>query len=107
MTHFVVLEGADRTVVEENVTPEEWTETVEEKVVDGKKQKVKSRSYTPASVSISIRPGQDLIVRGLRVTANQSPPVEAVSAEEILTYVSPRVKRRKSAPPPVFPSCTV
>ena len=106
LSHFVVLDGADRTVVEENVTPEQWTETVEEKVVDGKKQKVKSRSYTPATTSISIRPGQDLVVRGLRLGAGEAPPAEAIAADEILHFVGSRVKRRKDAPPPQFPPCT-
>ena len=102
-THFVVVDGADRTVVDETVTPETWTTTVIEKEVDGKKVKVKERSYTPATHSISIRPGQDLVVRGLRVSG--AAPDEAFSADEIIAFVSPRVERRKNAPPPVFPEC--
>ena len=104
-THFVVLDGADRTEVEESVTPASWTKTVEEKEVDGKKVKVEHRSFTPESRSITIRPGQDLVVRGLAVGPGQAAPEEALSADEIIRYVGPRVERRKNAPPPVFPDC--
>jgi hypothetical protein len=104
-THFVVLDGADRTEVEESVTPAQWTETVEKKVVDGKEVKVKHRSYTPESHSITIRPGQDLIVRGLAVPRGQAAPEGSLSADEILWHVGSRVERRKNAPPPIFPDC--
>ncbi len=104
-THFVVVDGADQTRVEEVVTPAQETFTVEEKVVDGKVVKVRKRSYTPESRSLNIRPGQDLIVRGLRLSRDAAPPVEAHSAEEILRFVGPRVVRRKDAPPPLFPDC--
>ena len=105
-THFVVLDGADRTEVEESVTPAHWTKTVEVKEVDGKKVKVENRSFTPESRSITIRPGQDLIVRGLTVGSDEAAPEEALSADEIIRHVGSRVERRKNAPPPVFPDCS-
>ena len=105
MTHFVVLDGADRTEVSETVTPAEWVKTREKKVVDGKEVWVETRSYTPESHSISVRPGQDLVVRGLVVPAGQPAPPEAIAVDEVLTYVGTRVKRKKEAPPPVFPAC--
>jgi hypothetical protein len=104
MTHFVVLDGADRTEVEENVTPAEWVKTYEEKVIDGKKTRVERRTYRPESISISIRPGQDLVVRGLVAAPGQAPE-DAIAADEVLTYVGSRVKRKKDAPPPAFPAC--
>ena len=105
MTHFVVLDGADRTEVSETVTPAEWVKTYEEKVVDGKKTRVETRTYRPESVSVSIRPGQDLVVRGLVVPDGAEAPDEAIAADEVLTYVGSRVKRKKDAPLPLFPAC--
>ena len=105
MTHFVVLEGADRTEVDEDFTPEQEIISVEEKLVDGKKVKVEKRTHIPGHTSITVRPGQDLVIKGLMVPRGQPAPMEAISADEILTYVSPRVKRRKNAPPPIFPVC--
>ena len=105
MTHFVVLEGADRTEVDEDFTPEQEIISVEEKLVDGKKVKVEKRTHIPGHTSITVRPGQDLVIKGLMVPRGQPAPMEAISADEILTYVSPRVKRRKDAPPPIFPVC--
>ena len=105
-THFVVLDGADRTEVEESVTPAHWTRTVEKKVVEGKEVKVEHRSHTPESHSITIRPGQDLVVRGLSLRPGEAAPAEAFSADEILWHVGSRVERRKNAPPPVFPDCS-
>ena len=93
-THFVVLDGADRTEVDEDVTPAHWTKTTREKEVDGKKVKVVERTFHPETRSITIRPGQDLVVRGLLVPAGQPAPEEAMSAEEIIWHVSPRVERR-------------
>ena len=104
-THFVVLDGADRTEVEEDVTPAHRTKTTVEKVVDGKKVKTVERTFHPETRSITIRPGQDLVVRGLRLSGDAAPDA-AISADEVLTHVSPRVERRKNAPPPLFPDCT-
>ena len=105
MTHFVVLDGADRTEVSETVHPESWSKTVEEKVIDGKKQKVVTREYTPGYTSTSVRPGQDLVVRGLVVRPGEPAPEEAVAADEVLSFVGSRVKRKKNSPPPLFPVC--
>src|SRR3712207_4445103 len=44
LTHFVVLEGADRTEVEEDYTPETETVTWKEEVVDGKKIRTDRKS---------------------------------------------------------------
>ena len=107
MSHFVVLDGADRTQVSETVTPAEWVKTREEKVVDGKKTWVETRSYHPETRSISVRPGQDLVVRGLAVPPGAEAPAEAIAVDEVLTFVGTRVKRKKDAPPPVFPDCAM
>jgi hypothetical protein len=104
-THFVVLDRADRTKVEEVVTPETVTKTVEEKEVDGKKTRVERRSVTPGSVSLEVRPGEDLVVKAVRLAPGAAAPEGAFSAEDILAHVSPRVVRRKDSPPVVFPAC--
>ena len=104
-THFVVLDGADRTEVEEDVTPAHWTKTVVEKEVEGKKVKTVERTYHPETRSITIRPGQDLVVRGVALRGGERAPEEAISADEIIWHVGPRVERRKNAPAPVFPDC--
>ena len=104
-THFVVLDGADRTTVEEDVTPAHWTTTKVEKEVDGKKVQTIERTYHPEARSVTVRPGQDLVVRGLTLASGDAAPPEAMSADEIIWHVGPRVERRKNAPPPVFPDC--
>jgi hypothetical protein len=100
-SHFVVLEGADRTEVDEGSTPEEHTTRIVEKVVDGKTEKVVTRSFTPGTSWVTVRPGQDVIVRGLRAPAGP----DAIAAAEVLAFVGPRVVRRKGEAPPAFPVC--
>ena len=104
-THFVVLDGADRTEVDESVTPAHWTSKTVEKEVDGEKVKVVRRTFHPETRSVTIRPGQDLVVRGLAIAGGAPAPEEAISADEVIWHVGPRVERRKDAPPPVFPEC--
>ena len=104
-THFVILEGADRTEVHESVTPAEWTTTYKEKEVDGKKVRVEHRSFTPESRSVTVRPGQDLVVRGLTLQSGRPKPEGAFSTDEIIHFVGGRVERRRDAPPPLPPVC--
>jgi hypothetical protein len=106
MTHFVVEQGEDRTRVEENVTPATTTTTVEKvKQKDGTFKKVERTEHTPESTDIIVRPGADLYIRALAVRPGELPPEGAVAADEILTFVGPRVKRRKDAPAFVPPVC--
>ena len=106
LTHFIVEQGEDRTEVEESVTPESTTTTVEKvKQKDGTFKKVERVVHTPESTSVTVRPGADLYIRALAVRPGETPPAGAVSAEEVLTFVGPRVQRRRNAPPFVAPVC--
>ena len=105
-THFIVEQGEDRTEAEESVTPAVETRTVEKvKQKDGSFKEVEHVTYTPESTSLVVRPGADLYIRALAVPAGQRPPEGAISAEEVLTFVGPRVQRRKNAPPFTPPPC--
>ncbi|MBW3616859.1 MAG: hypothetical protein KY446_03765 [Proteobacteria bacterium] len=106
LTHFIVERGEDRTEVEETATPESTTITVEKvKQKDGTSKAVERVEHTPGSTSLSVRPGADLYIRALAVRPGETPPPGAVSADEVLTFVGPRVKRRKNAPSFVPPVC--
>lgn len=105
-THFIVEQGEDHTEVEEVVTPETTTTTVEKvKQKDGTFKKVLHTTHTPESTSIVVRPGADLYIKALAVGPGERAPEGAVSADEVLAHVSPRVKRRKNAQPFVPPVC--
>jgi hypothetical protein len=107
MTHFVVEQGEDRTEAEESVSPATETRTVEKvKQKDGSIKEVEHVTYTPESTSLIVRPGADLYIRALAVRPGERAPQGAVSAEEVLAYVGPRVQRRKNALPFVPPVCS-
>ena len=103
-THFVVVDGADRTEVKEGYTPPQEVTRVVEKKVDGKLEKVVTKSWTPGSSWVNVRPGQDMIVRGLTGSEVDDAP-GAVAVDEVLAFVGPRVVRRKGETPPAFPDC--
>ena len=106
LTHFIVEQGEDRTKVEESVSPATTTTTVEKvKQKDGTLKKVEHTTHTPESTSIVVRPGADLYIKALALRPGEKAPEGAVSAEEVLAHVTPRVKRRKNAPPFVPPVC--
>ena len=106
MTHFIVEQGEDRTEAEESVTPATETRMTEKvKQKDGTFKEVEQVTYTPASTSLVVRPGADLYIRGLAVRPGETPPPGAVSAEEVLAFVGPRVQRRRNAQPFVPPPC--
>jgi hypothetical protein len=106
MTHFVVEQGEDRTQAEESVSPATETRTVEQvKQKDGSFKKVEHVTYTPESTSLIVRPGADLYIRALALRPGERPPQGAISADEVLAFVGPRVQRRKNAQPFVPPAC--
>lgn len=107
LTHFIVEQGEDRTRVEESVTPATSTTTVEKvKQKDGTFKTVKRTEHTPESIDIIVRPGADLYIRALAVAPGERAPEGAVSADEVLGFVGPRVKRRKDAGPFTAPVCS-
>jgi hypothetical protein len=106
LTHFIVEQGEDHTKVEEVVTPESTVTTTERvKQKDGTFKTVRHTTHTPESTSVTVRPGADLYIRALALRPGEKAPEGAVSAEEVLAFVSPRVQRRKNAPPFVAPVC--
>jgi hypothetical protein len=50
-------------------------------------------TYTPATTSIQIKPGQDAYIRVLRLSAGQQAPSGVFAADEIIQYIGGRVKR--------------
>lgn len=56
-------------------------------------------TYTPGSVHQYIKPGQDTYIRIFTVPAGQAPPPGALSADEIIQFVGPRIKRAATVSP--------
>lgn len=50
-------------------------------------------SFTPTTVTPIFKPGADAYIKVLSVPAGQSPPNGAISADEIIQFVGPRVER--------------
>ncbi len=99
-THFIVEGGEDRTEVAESYTPASETRTVEKvKDKDGKETEMVHVTQTDESYSTTIRPGADFYIRTIQVAPGREPPEGAVSADEIITHIGARVKRRRNAYP--------
>jgi len=105
-THFIVEGDEDRTEVEENYTPASTTHTRQKvKGKDGKVKVVETVEHTDESWSVSVRPGADFYVRALQVAPGAEAPAGAIPAEEVITHVGARVKRKRNQPPPPMPDC--
>jgi hypothetical protein len=80
-THFVFISGVDA--------------SSEGPVTTGGKAKkpATSTAYPPTTVYQFIRPGQDAYIRVLTVEPGQPLPSGSFSAEEMIRYASPRVRR--------------
>lgn len=52
-----------------------------------------STTYTPATVTPVIKPGEDTYIRVLTLAPGQAAPPDAISADEIIQFVGARVKR--------------
>lgn len=105
-THFIVEAGEDRTTIKESYTPATETHRVEKvKDKDGKEKEVVHVTRTEESYSTTVRPGADFYIRAIRLAPGAAAPEGAMSADEVLMHVGPRVKRRRSGEPIVFPLC--
>lgn len=106
-THFIVEGGDDRTLVTEGYTPASETRTIEQvKDKAGKVVKeVEHVTRTEESYSTGVRPGADLYIRVLSLGSGARPPEGALSADEVITHVGARVKRRRGDRPFIPPFC--
>ena len=53
-------------------------------------------TYSPPVTTRVFKPGEDAYIRVLNVGANKSPPAGAVSADEIIQFVGPRVRPKQT-----------
>jgi hypothetical protein len=84
-THFILISAANTTRVDQLQT----SGTAQTTFVGHNA----STTYTPGSTETIIKPGQDAYIRVLNVKAGQTLPAGAISADEIIKYVGPRVQR--------------
>jgi hypothetical protein len=84
-THFQVLSGRDASSSGSITTPGHATTNVVGRTA--------YTTYSPGATVEIFKPGQDNYIRVLRMTPGQKSP-EAISADEIIQYVGPRVKQR-------------
>jgi hypothetical protein len=84
-THFMLVGSADASRTDEVVTPGSAQTTIAGNMA--------FTTYNPAQVQTFFKPGQDVFIRILTVKPGQAAPPGAISAEEIIKYVGPRVKR--------------
>jgi hypothetical protein len=84
-THFMVISAADASITGEIVTPGTSQTTFAGNSA--------YTTYNPGAVSTFIKPGQDAYIRVLNVKPGQKPPPGAISADEIIQYVGPRMQR--------------
>jgi hypothetical protein len=84
-THFAIISASDASSVGHVVVPGQAHTSVVGSTA--------YTTYTPATAHKFIRPGQDVYIRILTVQLGQQPPFGAFSADEIIQFVGPRVKR--------------
>ena len=83
-THFVIGGSQDASSQGTIVTPGSAQTTF-----------MRSSAYTtfsPRSVHTYIKPGQDAYIRVLTVPAGKPPPAGAISADEIIQFIGPRLR---------------
>ena len=84
-SHFELISASDASHVGQFVTPGSAQTTFRGNSV--------ATTYMPANVQSYFKPGQDAYIRILRIPEKGTPPVGAISADEILQYVGGRIKR--------------
>jgi len=84
-THFKIVSAADATAQDAFVSPGQATTTFNGNTA--------STTYSPATVTPIIKPGEDTYIRVLTLAPGQKPPPDAISADEIIQFVGSRVKR--------------
>lgn len=84
-THFIVISAADASSSGAIVSPGRATTTFVGNTA--------STTYSPATTHNYIKPGQDTYIRVMTFAPGQVVPQGALSADEIIQFVGPRVKR--------------
>jgi hypothetical protein len=84
-THFMMISAADATTVDQIVTPGSANTSFVGRTA--------ITTYTPATSTPVVKPGQDAYVRLVRLVPGQQPPAGAISADEIITFIGRRVER--------------
>lgn len=84
-THFRIVSAEDATKQGAFVSPGQATTTFYGNTA--------STTYSPATVTEIVKPGQDTYIRVLTLAPGQVAPRDAISADEIIQFVGSRVKR--------------
>jgi hypothetical protein len=84
-THFFVGGTRDQTQQGAVVTPGAAQTTIQGRTA--------VTTYSPGSVDTYIKPGQDTYVRVVKVPAGAAPPPGALSADEIIRFIGPRLSK--------------
>ena len=87
-THFQVISAADASSTAQIVTGGTARTTFVGNTA--------TTHYDPPMVQNLFKPGQDAYIRVIKLAPGQVPPPDAVSAEEIVQFVGPRVQRPKA-----------
>ncbi len=84
-THFLVISAADAS----RVVVGQTASTMQTSVIG----QTAFTTYNPGSTYTIIKPGEQAYIRVLRLRPGEAPPAGALSADEIIQYIGPRVKR--------------
>jgi hypothetical protein len=84
-THFIIVEQSDASTKSSTITPGARQSTL----VGATRTSV----YTPAVINRQMNPGQDAYIRVIKVTAGDTAPADAKSADEIIKYIGGRIPR--------------
>jgi hypothetical protein len=87
-THFFVGASRDQTLQGTVVTPGSAQTTVSGRTA--------TTTFSPSTVSTYVKPGQDTYVRVVRLPPGSPPPPGALSADEIIQFIGPRLKKPTS-----------
>jgi hypothetical protein len=84
-SHFAIISAADASGRGVVTTP-----GVAETTFHGN---TATTTWSPGTTTEFIKPGQDAYIRVFKLAAGSSPPPGAISADEIIKFVGPRVRR--------------
>jgi hypothetical protein len=84
-SHFIIVEQADASTKSSTITPGARQSTLV--------GATRYSTYTPATISRQMLPGQDAYIRVITATGSEPLPPEAKSADEIIKYIGGRIPR--------------
>ena len=84
-SHFAMISSTDASSAGHIVTPGSANTTFGRNTVH--------TTYSPAEVQSFVRPGQDTYIRVLNIKPGEPTPPGSISADEVIQFVGPRVKR--------------